>query len=93
METSGKFYFDPEDKIYADHFPGSPVVPGSLIVHAFLQAAGVEPASETYQLKQFKFKQFLIPGEYDYTLHKTDNYIKCSLYDGAKQVVTGEIFV
>jgi 3-hydroxymyristoyl/3-hydroxydecanoyl-(acyl carrier protein) dehydratase len=34
----GNFFFDPDDGIYRTHFPGYPVVPGSLIVHAFLKA-------------------------------------------------------
>ncbi|MBU4420644.1 MAG: hypothetical protein KKH84_06520, partial [Proteobacteria bacterium] len=38
MNIKGTFYFDPSDRIYAEHFPGNPVVPGSLIIHAFLKA-------------------------------------------------------
>ena len=36
----GIFHFDPDDPIYRDHFPGYPVVPGSLVVQAFLDLAG-----------------------------------------------------
>ncbi len=34
---SGLFFFDPLDKIYKDHFPGTPVVPGSIIISAFVE--------------------------------------------------------
>jgi 3-hydroxyacyl-[acyl-carrier-protein] dehydratase len=34
----GLFYFDPDDLIYTNHFPQNPVVPGSIIVFAFIKA-------------------------------------------------------
>lgn len=32
--------FSPDDEIFRDHFPGMPIVPGSLILEAMTQAAG-----------------------------------------------------
>ena len=32
--------FDPEDEFFADHFPGFPIVPGTLLTEAMGQAAG-----------------------------------------------------
>ena len=53
-----EIFFDPADSIYADHFPGNPVVPGSLITHALLSASrklgltGLPPALENFGFKQ-----------------------------------------
>ena len=64
MET-GYFYFDPEDPIYRDHFPGSPVVPGSLVIHAFMEATGRPTGVEAERTAtRFRFKQFIQPGKY-----------------------------
>ncbi len=41
----GVFHFDHGDGIYRDHFPGYPVVPGSVVIQAFL-TAGVEADRE-----------------------------------------------
>jgi 3-hydroxyacyl-[acyl-carrier-protein] dehydratase len=87
----GHFYFDPNDPIYQDHFPGHPVVPGSLIVHAFIEAlyasgGGPRPRSITH----FRFKRFLPPGRYGFSIKpKSDGRMACSLYDKEKAVVTG----
>ncbi len=103
MQMSGIFYFDPGDKIYETHFPGSPVVPGSLIVHAFIQACSRihgESVFQTHELsvKNFKFKEFVLPGEYRYTLLKeNNNQVRCSLYNGqtrdARRVAQGVITI
>jgi 3-hydroxyacyl-[acyl-carrier-protein] dehydratase len=87
----GHFYFDPDDPIYKDHFPGRPVVPGSLIVHAFIEALyaserGWRPRFVTH----FRFKRFLPPGRYGFCIEpKSDGRMACSLYDKEKLVVTG----
>ncbi len=107
METSGVFYFDPDDTIYKDHFPGRPIVPGSLIVHAFLKAAlrdietgGVGTEKKTCQVENFKFKRFVVPGIYPYSLHweedVTDSLeqiipVKCCLYDKQIRVAQGTL--
>jgi 3-hydroxyacyl-[acyl-carrier-protein] dehydratase len=89
---AGTFFFDPADGIYADHFPGNPVVPGSLIVHAFLEAAaslGLDfPGRE---IENFGFREFLTPGEYPFTMEIRGDRIICRLYDGSKTMVTGAI--
>ena len=87
----GHFYFDPNDPIYQDHFPGYPVVPGSLIVHAFIEALyasrrGPRPSS----IAHFRFKRFLPPGRYGFCIEpKSDGRMACSLYDKERVVVTG----
>jgi 3-hydroxyacyl-[acyl-carrier-protein] dehydratase len=90
--VAGTFFFDPADRIYADHFPGYPVVPGSLIIHAFLDAAeklGLDFPCR--QLENFGFREFLTPGEYPFSLEVQSDRIVCRLYKGSKTLVTGTI--
>ena len=88
----GKFYFDPADPVYEQHFPGSPVVPGSLIIKAFLRAVckqGYDCAQVA--LKDFRFKKFVKPGTYDYHLQLSGNRIYCSLSSTNLEYVSGVI--
>ena len=88
---TGYFYFDPEDPIYRDHFPGSPVVPGSLIIHAFMEAVGDPIGTETFRrATRFRFKQFIPPGKYAFRIQsRQDGRTDCRLFDQDKTVVTG----
>jgi len=89
---AGKFFFDPADRIYADHFPGNPVVPGSLIVHAFLEAAGKLGLDFPYRhLENFGFREFVTPGEYPFSLEVLADRLICRLYEGNRTLVTGTI--
>jgi 3-hydroxyacyl-[acyl-carrier-protein] dehydratase len=91
-EIQGIFFFDPEDHIYQDHFPGNPVVPGSVIVHAFLSAlqkAGFP--SQDLIIEKFRFKKFVSPGEYDYQVRIGKKEITCELYKNKQVVVKGNL--
>ncbi len=86
----GVFHFHPDDGIYGDHFPGYPVVPGSLIVHAFQQA--VEEAGipgEYFTLENFRFREFLTPGHYPFRIERQKDGLNCLIYTGARKLVTG----
>ena len=88
----GHFYFDPEDPIYADHFPGRPVVPGSLIIHAFLQAARSADGAVPTGIEQFRFKRFLAPGRYAFEMERrSDGRMACTLLDDGAVVATGVV--
>ena len=91
-EETGCFHFDGEDLIYAEHFPGFPVVPGSLIVDAFTRAIeqnGCELA--TLRLDHFRFRRFLAPGIYRYSLVWLPSGVRCTLYHNDKKAVEGVI--
>jgi 3-hydroxyacyl-[acyl-carrier-protein] dehydratase len=86
----GIFYFHPDDPVYRDHFPGYPVVPGSLIVHAFLQAAEECVFSgERLMIENFRFREFLIPGRYRFRVELNDDRLNCVIYRNEKKLVTG----
>ena len=82
----GIIHFDPDDPIYRDHFPGYPVVPGSLVVQAFLDLAGGAGGIE-----QFSFRSFLVPGAYRYRMIRVQNGWKCLLLQGEKTMVNGRL--
>jgi 3-hydroxyacyl-[acyl-carrier-protein] dehydratase len=88
----GEFYFDPQDFIYPDHFPGNPVVPGSLIIDAFIGV--VQPVTEKHgmrwSVKNFRFRNFISPGRYAFRVaRKHDGAMQCALYDVDHTVATG----
>lgn len=91
--TEGQFFFDPADPIFQDHFPGNPVVPGSLIVHAFIAALGKYGGDAAFRpVTNFRFKRFVPPGCYAYRMETTsDGRTACFLYDEDKVVVTGTL--
>lgn len=96
MEIKGIFFFDPCDRIYEEHFPGNSVVPGSVIVNAFLEAgkeAGID--DEQHIIKDFRFRGFVTPGEHAFSLHIHSDQMKCRLFqngsDASKTLVTGTI--
>ncbi len=69
--ASAAVRFDPEDEIFEDHFPGMPLVPGTLLVEAMGQAAGgmlVLTAGEgrwplLVMIEQAKFRRPVHPGD------------------------------
>lgn len=86
----GVFFFDPP--IYADHFPGHPVVPGSVIVHAFLVAGGaLHDAASPWSVENFRFRRFISPGEYAYRIEVAGRHLRCSLLNGPSIVATGTL--
>lgn len=96
MNIKGTFYFDPSDRIYADHFPGKPVIPGSLIIHAFLKVLKEEEVNKVqYIIENFRFREFVSPGEYNFDIEIDQNKMKCRLFqsssDMLKPIVTGII--
>ena len=97
MHIDGTITFDPSDNIYADHFPGNPVVPGSLIVHAFMEAVkGNGFNRDICHIKNFRFSEFVRPGTYSFSIRAFEDRLKCRLFrrnnsDAEKTFATGTI--
>lgn len=89
----GHFHFDPQDPIYQDHFPGNPVVPGSLIIEAFMTVA--RPALQGpggCSIENFRFRQFIRPGRYAFRMDRiADGCMQCTLYANDRTLVTGTL--
>jgi len=72
-EGRGRKWLDPQLSIFADHFPGKPLMPGVLLIECAAQAAGAlwastlaadAPAHFTLaQVVQFKLQQPVRPGD------------------------------
>jgi len=93
-EISGIFLFDPADPIYQDHFPGNPIVPGTQIIRAFREAARkVLPGANRFVIENFKFRQFVPPGEYAYRMRYAGKSLACELLDRNRAVVTGRLLL
>jgi 3-hydroxyacyl-[acyl-carrier-protein] dehydratase len=66
-------FVDPEDPIFAGHFPAKPILPGVLIIEAVAQTAGVMLGSSAPQgaagvallaaVNRFKFFKPVTPGQ------------------------------
>ncbi len=96
MEIKGTYIFDPSDMIYNDHFPGNPVVPGSVIVNAFLDAGKESGVCDgKYTIENFRFRGFVIPGVHAFSIQYISDQMKCRLFetelDTSKALVTGVI--
>jgi 3-hydroxyacyl-[acyl-carrier-protein] dehydratase len=65
--------FDPDDPMFAGHFPGNPIVPGVILTEALAQTAGIAAASGypdaarpiflLSAIRTMKFLQAVQPGE------------------------------
>ncbi|MGD9209625.1 MAG: hypothetical protein PVI90_02565 [Desulfobacteraceae bacterium] len=87
----GWFHFDPKDSIYNDHFPGHAVVPGSLVIWAFLNTVG-QKGFFASSIDRFRFKSFISPGTYPFELEVSPSIIRCYLRHQQQNVVTGKVY-
>lgn len=87
----GTFYYPPDDVIFQEHFPGHPVVPGSMIVNAFLIAGEkLGFTGDNLKIENFRFKEFLVPGrQYPFRIEVKNGRLYCFIVHGDKLLVTG----
>lgn len=91
-EMQGIFLFDPDDRIYQEHFPGNPIVPGSVIIDSFLSVlkkAG--RVSDGVAIERLRFRSFVFPGECTYRIRIGSDGIVCELFQDDQLKVTGRL--
>lgn len=69
------------------------MVPGSLIVQAFLEAVREFAIVGAYRrVERFRFRRFIQPGQYAFSLEQAgDDYLNCTLKEGRTTVATGKL--
>jgi len=87
-----EFYFDPNDPVYQVHFPSFPVVPGSLIIDAFLKAIQKNKTlPDNITIQSFKFIQFAKPGHAKYEIKISETNSQCFLFQNQALIAKGRI--
>ncbi len=84
--------FAPEDACFNGHFPGNPVVPGSLIAGLSLQAVR-EHLGRTgpLRIRRFSFSRFACPGAYILDIEEQDGACLCTLRSADTLFAQGRI--
>ncbi len=92
---SGIFGFEASLAIFKVHFPGYPVVPGSMIVDRFIcEIKRITRCDITsIKVKKFKLLKFIPPGNYKFSIKYEEQRYICMLYENNTIVVKGEILV
>ena len=80
---------------FAGHFPGSPIVPGVVLLDEALHAisTGTSHAGDAYQISSVKFLSPLLPGEpalLQYELQGNGS-IRFDVMSGERHIVTGSL--
>jgi len=88
----GTFHFDAADLVYETHFPEYPVVPGSLIIHAFLQALQKDgSAFKNLFVENFSFREFLPPGVCRFRITRRNGNLECLIMKDGKKMASGTL--
>lgn len=91
-EWEGFFFFPAESLIFADHVPGAPVIPGSVIVHAFLDEIHRKyPQDTVLRIERFRFRHFAPPGQYLFRMRAENSRIRCELFTTEQRYATGTL--
>jgi len=86
----GEFFFDPKDPVYKVHFQSFPVVPGSLIIHSFVQAIKNNcTLPQNLTIQSFKFIQFAKPGNARYEIKISKTKTHCYLFQNQTMIAKG----
>ena len=80
---------DASDKIYEDHFPGYPVVPGSFVLQTVIEILQAE--RKTISFRNVRFRKFMEPDSYQFLVSKSGEGWKFKVMKNGEKYVTGEV--
>ncbi|MEZ6854028.1 hypothetical protein [Halodesulfovibrio aestuarii] len=90
---TGTFTFPADEPALADHFPDSPVIPGTVIIHSFVSVLRELIPEATLSVSKFRFKSFITPAVYSYSIEAKPFGYACTLFKNNAKTVTGRILV
>lgn len=75
--------FAPDDTCFHEHFPDTPVLPGSLVTALSLQAVREDfGRTRALRVERFVFRRFAAPGAYELRITASDGAFRCRLIRG-----------
>lgn len=84
--------FDPDDACFNGHFPGNPVVPGTLIMGLCLEAVRARLGNAgPLTVRRFSFARFSAPGAYELRIEDRGGEFACTLNQGDTVFARGRI--
>lgn len=90
---TGTFTFPASEPALADHFPDSPIIPGTLIIHSFMGVVRELRPDAKLQVSKFRFRSFVTPETYEYALEAKPFGFSCTLFNTNGKAVTGRILI
>lgn len=79
---------------YADHFPGSPVVPGALLLKWIFEQIAKKKSVRISLVKQIKFLAVVLPGDHmriEFASDPTEAQMSIDCYREQTLVVKGKV--
>ncbi len=84
--------FDPDDACFNGHFPGNPVVPGTLIMGLCLEVVRARLGNAgPLTVRRFSFARFAAPGAYELRIEDRGGEFACTLNQGDAVFAWGRI--
>lgn len=84
--------FQATDPCFRGHFPGNPVVPGSLFMSLCLDAIREHAAPPgLLTITDFSFARFAHPGSYDLDIQEQDDTFECTVSQDGQTFAQGRI--
>lgn len=91
--TSVPLYFSADHPAFAGHFPGTPVLPGVLLLDAAVQcvSGGDSEPGQCWQVAQAKFQSAAQPGEMLWLEHEAlaNGSVRFAIRTGERAVANG----
>lgn len=92
MDLTLPVSFDPGDACFNGHFPGNPVVPGTLVLGLCLDAVRTRlDHAGPLRVRRFSFARFAAPGAYELRIEDRGGEFACTLSQGETVFARGRI--